>query len=107
MVVYGISRTSCDLRVAFSSLADQYVFRVTGCRMFEAAAMGSLLAGGPLVAVLGMAVQLIRIGADVLCGALLYSSSVYPHYGESFSSEPCVAFQLGVPVVIAVFSCRC
>uniref|UniRef100_A0A671LM74 Multidrug resistance-associated protein 5-like n=1 Tax=Sinocyclocheilus anshuiensis TaxID=1608454 RepID=A0A671LM74_9TELE len=41
-------------------------------RMFEAAAMGSLLAGGPLVAVLGMAYNLSVLGPTSLLGSAVF-----------------------------------
>lgn len=43
-----------------------------GQRMFEAAAMGSLLAGGPLVAVLGMAYNLSVLGPTSLLGSAVF-----------------------------------
>uniref|UniRef100_A0A671RF61 ATP-binding cassette sub-family C member 5 n=1 Tax=Sinocyclocheilus anshuiensis TaxID=1608454 RepID=A0A671RF61_9TELE len=43
-----------------------------GQRMFEAAAVGSLLAGGPLVAVLGMAYNLSVLGPTSLLGSAVF-----------------------------------
>lgn len=43
-----------------------------GQRMFEAAAMGSLLAGGPLVAILGMAYNLSVLGPTSLLGSAVF-----------------------------------
>ncbi|TRY99951.1 hypothetical protein DNTS_010308 [Danionella cerebrum] len=43
-----------------------------GQRMFEAAAVGSLLAGGPLVAVLGMAYNLFVLGPTSLLGSAVF-----------------------------------
>ncbi|XP_051952983.1 ATP-binding cassette sub-family C member 5-like [Xyrauchen texanus] len=43
-----------------------------GQRMFEAAAVGSLLAGGPLVAVLGMAYNLCVLGPTSLLGSAVF-----------------------------------
>uniref|UniRef100_A0A8C1G1H3 ATP-binding cassette sub-family C member 5 n=1 Tax=Cyprinus carpio TaxID=7962 RepID=A0A8C1G1H3_CYPCA len=43
-----------------------------GQRMFEAAAMGSLLAGGPLVAVLGMAYNVSVLGPTSLLGSAVF-----------------------------------
>lgn len=43
-----------------------------GQRMFEAAAVGSLLAGGPLVAVLGVAYNLFILGPTSLLGSAVF-----------------------------------
>uniref|UniRef100_A0A6Q2YPB9 ATP-binding cassette sub-family C member 5 n=1 Tax=Esox lucius TaxID=8010 RepID=A0A6Q2YPB9_ESOLU len=43
-----------------------------GQRMFEAAAVGSLLAGGPLIAVLGMAFNLAILGPTSLLGSAVF-----------------------------------
>ncbi|XP_051579787.1 ATP-binding cassette sub-family C member 5-like isoform X1 [Myxocyprinus asiaticus] len=43
-----------------------------GQRMFEAAAVGSLLAGGPLVVVLGMAYNLLVLGPTSLLGSAVF-----------------------------------
>ncbi|MBN3298523.1 MRP5 protein, partial [Amia calva] len=43
-----------------------------GQRMFEAAAMGSLLAGGPVVAILGMVYNLIILGPTSLLGSAVF-----------------------------------
>ncbi|XP_026888570.2 multidrug resistance-associated protein 5 isoform X1 [Electrophorus electricus] len=43
-----------------------------GQRMFEAAAVGSLLAGGPLVAILGMAYNLSVLGPTSLLGSAVF-----------------------------------
>lgn len=40
--------------------------------MFEAAAVGSLLAGGPLIAVLGMIYNLIILGPTSLLGSAVF-----------------------------------
>lgn len=69
--------------------------------MFEAAAMGSLLAGGPLVAVLGMVYNLSVLGPTSLLGSAVFIL-FYPTM-VSFSFRLCVALSMGVPVVMAVF----
>lgn len=43
-----------------------------GQRMFEAAAVGSLMAGGPLVAVLGMGYNLYVLGPTSLLGSAVF-----------------------------------
>ncbi|KAL4647043.1 multidrug resistance-associated protein 5 isoform X1 [Arapaima gigas] len=43
-----------------------------GQRMFEAAAVGSLLAGGPLIAVLGMVYNLVILGPTSLLGSAVF-----------------------------------
>ncbi|KAJ8368108.1 hypothetical protein SKAU_G00081360 [Synaphobranchus kaupii] len=43
-----------------------------GQRMFEAAAVGSLLAGGPLIAVLGMGFNLVILGPTSLLGSAVF-----------------------------------
>ncbi|XP_048836747.1 multidrug resistance-associated protein 5 isoform X1 [Brienomyrus brachyistius] len=43
-----------------------------GQRMFEAAAVGSLLAGGPLIAVLGMIYNLVILGPTSLLGSAVF-----------------------------------
>lgn len=43
-----------------------------GQRMFEAAVVGSLLAGGPLVAILGMAYNLSVLGPTSLLGSAVF-----------------------------------
>ncbi|XP_071353063.1 ATP-binding cassette sub-family C member 5 isoform X2 [Trachinotus anak] len=48
-----------------------------GQRMFEAAAVGSLLAGGPLVAVLGVAYNLFILGPTSLLGSAVFIL-IYP-----------------------------
>ncbi|XP_049917380.1 multidrug resistance-associated protein 5 [Epinephelus moara] len=82
-------RTGCRLRGAVLSLAfskilklrsvrDQTVGQLVnmcssdGQRMFEAAAVGSLLAGGPLVAVLGVAYNLFILGPTSLLGSAVF-----------------------------------
>lgn len=53
-----------------------------GQRMFDAAAVGSLLAGGPLLAVLGVAYNLYILGPTSLLGSavfiLFYPTMVSP-----------------------------
>lgn len=64
-----------------------------GQRMFEAAAMGSLLAGGPLVAVLGMAYNLSVLGPTSLLGSavfiLFYPTMVSSAYGRLPKMRSC------------------
>ncbi|XP_056675893.1 ATP-binding cassette sub-family C member 5 isoform X3 [Monodelphis domestica] len=43
-----------------------------GLRMFEAAAVGSLLAGGPIVAILGMVYNVIILGPTAILGSLVF-----------------------------------
>uniref|UniRef100_G3WLH3 ATP-binding cassette sub-family C member 5 n=1 Tax=Sarcophilus harrisii TaxID=9305 RepID=G3WLH3_SARHA len=43
-----------------------------GLRMFEAAAVGSLLAGGPIVAILGMVYNVIVLGPTAILGSLVF-----------------------------------
>uniref|UniRef100_A0A672Z756 ATP-binding cassette sub-family C member 5 n=1 Tax=Sphaeramia orbicularis TaxID=375764 RepID=A0A672Z756_9TELE len=82
-------RTGCRLRGAVLSLAFHKILRLRsvrdksmgqlmnmcssdGQRMFEAAAVGSLLAGGPLVAVLGVAYNLFILGPTSLLGSAVF-----------------------------------
>uniref|UniRef100_A0A669DM89 ATP-binding cassette, sub-family C (CFTR/MRP), member 5 n=1 Tax=Oreochromis niloticus TaxID=8128 RepID=A0A669DM89_ORENI len=82
-------RTGTRLRGAILSLAFQKILRLRsvrdksvgqlvnmcssdGQRMFEAAAVGSLLAGGPLVAVLGVAYNLFILGPTSLLGSTVF-----------------------------------
>ncbi|KAL3991213.1 protein LSM14 [Sarotherodon galilaeus] len=82
-------RTGTRLRGAILSLAFQKILRLRsvrdksvgqlvnmcssdGQRMFEAAAVGSLLAGGPLVAVLGVAYNLFILGPTSLLGSAVF-----------------------------------
>uniref|UniRef100_A0A671LKD1 ATP-binding cassette sub-family C member 5 n=1 Tax=Sinocyclocheilus anshuiensis TaxID=1608454 RepID=A0A671LKD1_9TELE len=82
-------RTGTRLRGAILTLAFHKILRLRslrektmgelinmcssdGQRMFEAAAMGSLLAGGPLVAVLGMAYNLSVLGPTSLLGSAVF-----------------------------------
>ncbi|KAG7225945.1 hypothetical protein INR49_018546 [Caranx melampygus] len=82
-------RTGIRLRGAVLSLAFNKILRLRsvrdktigqlvnmcssdGQRMFEAAAVGSLLAGGPLVAVLGVAYNLFILGPTSLLGSAVF-----------------------------------
>ncbi|XP_035986072.1 multidrug resistance-associated protein 5 [Fundulus heteroclitus] len=82
-------RTGCRLRGAILSLAFEKILRLRsvrdksvgqlinmcssdGQRMFEAAAVGSLLAGGPLLAVLGVAYNLYILGPTSLLGSSVF-----------------------------------
>uniref|UniRef100_A0A7N8XY73 ATP-binding cassette, sub-family C (CFTR/MRP), member 5 n=1 Tax=Mastacembelus armatus TaxID=205130 RepID=A0A7N8XY73_9TELE len=82
-------RTGSRLRGAILSLAFNKILRLRsvrdksmgqlvnmcssdGQRMFEAAAVGSLLAGGPLVAVLGVAYNLFVLGPTSLLGSAVF-----------------------------------
>ncbi|KAK2846457.1 hypothetical protein Q5P01_009456 [Channa striata] len=82
-------RTGTRLRGAILSLAFNKILRLRsvrdksmgqlvnmcssdGQRMFEAAAVGSLLAGGPLVAVLGVAYNLYVLGPTSLLGSAVF-----------------------------------
>ncbi|XP_065816052.1 multidrug resistance-associated protein 5 [Labrus bergylta] len=82
-------RTGSRLRGAILSLAFQKILKLRsvrdksvgqlvnmcssdGQRMFEAAAVGSLLAGGPLVAVLGVAYNLFILGPTSLLGSAVF-----------------------------------
>ncbi|XP_040902367.1 multidrug resistance-associated protein 5 isoform X2 [Toxotes jaculatrix] len=82
-------RTGSRLRGAILSLAFSKILRLRsvrdksmgqlvnmcssdGQRMFEAAAVGSLLAGGPLVAVLGVAYNLFILGPTSLLGSAVF-----------------------------------
>ncbi|XP_067362281.1 multidrug resistance-associated protein 5 isoform X1 [Channa argus] len=82
-------RTGTRLRGAILSLAFNKILRLRsirdksmgqllnmcssdGQRMFEAAAVGSLLAGGPLVAVLGVAYNLFVLGPTSLLGSAVF-----------------------------------
>ncbi|XP_070762186.1 ATP-binding cassette sub-family C member 5 isoform X2 [Enoplosus armatus] len=82
-------RTGSRLRGAILSLAFHKILKVRsirdksmgqlvnmcssdGQRMFEAAAVGSLLAGGPLVAVLGVAYNLFILGPTSLLGSAVF-----------------------------------
>ncbi|CAK6982349.1 multidrug resistance-associated protein 5 isoform X2 [Scomber scombrus] len=82
-------RTGTRLRGAVLSLAFTKILRLRsvrdksmgqlvnmcssdGQRMFEAAAVGSLLAGGPLVAVLGVAYNLFILGPTSLLGSAVF-----------------------------------
>ncbi|XP_067451775.1 multidrug resistance-associated protein 5 isoform X1 [Thunnus thynnus] len=82
-------RTGSRLRGAVLSMAFHKILRLRsvrdksmgqlinmcssdGQRMFEAAAVGSLLAGGPLVAVLGVAYNLFILGPTSLLGSAVF-----------------------------------
>ncbi|XP_043975832.1 multidrug resistance-associated protein 5 isoform X1 [Gambusia affinis] len=82
-------RTGCRLRGAVLSLAFEKILRLRsvrdksvgqlinmcssdGQRMFDAAAVGSLLAGGPLLAVLGVAYNLYILGPTSLLGSSVF-----------------------------------
>ncbi|XP_027135867.1 ATP-binding cassette sub-family C member 5 isoform X2 [Larimichthys crocea] len=82
-------RTGSRLRGAVLSLAFRKILKLRsirdksmgqlvnmcssdGQRMFEAAAVGSLLAGGPLVAVLGVAYNLFILGPTSLLGSAVF-----------------------------------
>uniref|UniRef100_A0AAQ5XAX9 ATP-binding cassette sub-family C member 5 n=1 Tax=Amphiprion ocellaris TaxID=80972 RepID=A0AAQ5XAX9_AMPOC len=82
-------RTGTRLRGAVLSLAFHKILRLRsvrdktmgqlvnmcssdGQRMFEAAAVGSLLAGGPLVAILGVAYNLFVLGPTSLLGSAVF-----------------------------------
>ncbi|XP_035535343.1 multidrug resistance-associated protein 5 [Morone saxatilis] len=82
-------RTGSRLRGAILSLAFNKILKLRsfrdksmgqlvnmcssdGQRMFEAAAVGSLLAGGPLVAVLGVAYNLFVLGPTSLLGSAVF-----------------------------------
>ncbi|KAM4627335.1 ATP-binding cassette sub-family C member 5 [Polymixia lowei] len=82
-------RTGTRLRGAILTMAFQKILKLRsvrdktmgqlvnmcssdGQRMFEAAAVGSLLAGGPLVAVLGMAYNLLILGPTSLLGSAVF-----------------------------------
>ncbi|XP_041797019.1 multidrug resistance-associated protein 5-like [Chelmon rostratus] len=82
-------RTGSRLRGAILSLAFHKILKLRsirdksvgqlvnmcssdGQRMFEAAAVGSLLAGGPLVAVLGVAYNLFILGPTSLLGSAVF-----------------------------------
>ncbi|KAF7657597.1 hypothetical protein LDENG_00024890 [Lucifuga dentata] len=82
-------RTGTRLRGAILTMAFQKILRLRsvrdksmgqlvnmcssdGQRMFEAATVGSLLAGGPLVAVLGMAYNLFILGPTSLLGSAVF-----------------------------------
>lgn len=43
-----------------------------GLRMFEAAAVGSLLAGGPVIAILGMVYNVIVLGPTGFLGSAVF-----------------------------------
>lgn len=57
-----------------------------GQRMFEAAAVGSLLAGGPLVAVLGVAYNLFILGPTSLLGSTVFIL-FYPTMVSTFKTR--------------------
>ncbi|XP_054884689.1 multidrug resistance-associated protein 5 [Poeciliopsis prolifica] len=82
-------RTGCRLRGAVLSLAFEKILRLRsvrdksvgqlinmcssdGQRMFDAAAVGSLLAGGPLLAVLGVVYNLYILGPTSLLGSSVF-----------------------------------
>ncbi|XP_029922395.1 ATP-binding cassette sub-family C member 5 isoform X2 [Myripristis murdjan] len=82
-------RTGSRLRGAILAMAFQKILRLRsvrdksvgqlvnmcssdGQRMFDAAAVGSLLAGGPLVAVLGVAYNLFILGPTSLLGSAVF-----------------------------------
>ncbi|XP_028650798.1 multidrug resistance-associated protein 5 isoform X2 [Erpetoichthys calabaricus] len=66
-----------------------------GLRMFEAAAVGSLLAGGPLIAVLGMIFNIIILGPTSLLGSavfiLFYPSMMFVSRLTAYFRGKCVA----------------
>lgn len=61
-----------------------------GQRMFDAAALGSLLAGGPLVAVLGVAYNLYILGPTSLLGSAIFIL----FYPTMVSTSPHLNFHL-------------
>ncbi|XP_041125877.1 multidrug resistance-associated protein 5-like [Polyodon spathula] len=82
-------RTGTRLRGAILTLAFQKILRLKnikeksvgelinmcssdGLRMFEAAAVGSLLTGGPLIAILGMVFNVIVLGPTSLLGSAVF-----------------------------------
>uniref|UniRef100_A0A3Q2ZWQ2 ATP-binding cassette, sub-family C (CFTR/MRP), member 5 n=1 Tax=Kryptolebias marmoratus TaxID=37003 RepID=A0A3Q2ZWQ2_KRYMA len=82
-------RTGCRLRGAILSLAFEKILQLRsvkdksvgqlvnmcssdGQRMFDAAAVGSLLAGGPLLTVLGVAYNLYVLGPTSLLGSAVF-----------------------------------
>ncbi|XP_006884122.1 PREDICTED: multidrug resistance-associated protein 5 isoform X2 [Elephantulus edwardii] len=66
-----------------------------GQRMFEAAAVGSLLAGGPVVAILGMVYTVIILGPTGLLGSavfiLFYPSMMFASRLTAYFRRKCVA----------------
>lgn len=77
-----------------------------GQRMFEAAVVGSLLAGGPLVAVLGMGYNLSVLGPTSLLGSAVFIL-FYPTMVRFFGSCFVLFLPLGVSVVMPLsFLCR-
>ncbi|KAG2463188.1 MRP5 protein, partial [Polypterus senegalus] len=66
-----------------------------GLRMFEAAAVGSLLAGGPLIAILGMIFNIIILGPTSLLGSavfiLFYPSMMFVSRLTAYFRGKCVA----------------
>lgn len=66
-----------------------------GQRMFEAAAVGSLLAGGPVVAILGMVYNVIILGPTGLLGSavfiLFYPAMMFASRVTAYFRRKCVA----------------
>lgn len=73
-----------------------------GQRMFEAAVVGSLLAGGPLVAILGMAYNLSVLGPTSLLGSAVFILFYPTMVRFSVPAWSCF-FPLGVSVVMPLF----
>ncbi|KPP69636.1 multidrug resistance-associated protein 5-like [Scleropages formosus] len=93
-----------------------------GQRMFEAAAVGSLLAGGPLIAVLGMVYNLAILGPTSLLGsavfilfypAMLQADSLFQEEGRIREEERLILARTGyfqsvtvgvAPIVVVIAS---
>ncbi|KAK1344094.1 hypothetical protein QTO34_014653 [Cnephaeus nilssonii] len=71
-------RTAVRLRGAILTMAFKKILKLksikekSGGRMFEAAAMGSLLAGGPVVAILGMIYNVFILGPTGFLGSAIF-----------------------------------
>lgn len=65
-----LSLLICPSPVSFSQLVN--MCSSDGQRVFDAAVVGSLLAGGPLVAVLGVAYNLFVLGPTSLLGSAVF-----------------------------------
>lgn len=66
VLIQGILTLSCCVPQLINMCSND------GQRMFEAAVVGSLLAGGPLVAVLGMVYNLFILGPTSLLGSAVF-----------------------------------
>lgn len=84
LIVFYFLSLCCHLLLPSCQLVN--MCSSDGQRMFEAAAVGSLLAGGPLVAVLGVAYNLFILGPTSLLGSAVFIL-FYPTMVSTFKTR--------------------